>query len=289
MNEAFLKRYTTTKKFLAGVCVPPVPDTVFKLRILLGSRFINLTDVVELLESNSVIAGEFIGAISSGRFLPKPPYEITSMHEALDLVGINNPLLIEIITMIEMKHAFLGNPGHQEEMSEVLDYCSDVAYLCSEISEYVHGADKAEAYLFGLFADCGYLYLLLKQHKFIKVFRNSLTNPLNALKTEISFGADHACAGYLIAREWNLPMWVKAGILFHHGGGEGVSTSVGKDTRDIISIYTVASYIVNEVTYGGYITQEFKDLMKHNVEELGLTTEDVSSIRRTFIVDNARK
>lgn len=119
-------------------------------------------------------------------------------------------------------------------------------------------------------------------------FRKSLLSPTKALHAEIRFGADHACAGYLMGRAWDLPMWMKAGILYHQNDRGTIELNLSKRVSDITAIYHVATFILNETTYGSYITQEYRKLFMSEVEFLGLDMSAVDSIRKTFLVDSAR-
>lgn len=286
MNPILLKRYASTKKYLDGIAIPPLPDTVIKLKEALKSPFVNNQDVVGILSSNSVLAGEFLKATVSGRFVKKPGYEISSITDAVNYIGSDNPVLIEVVTTIELKLSFLGDTDMLDDVVEVLEYCVDVASLCSEISKEIQGLDKQEAYLFGLFVDCGYLILMTKHYEYMKIFRNSLTSPERSVNSEIDFGADHACAGYIVARDWELPMWVKAGILVHHEKIDDLSINLGNKVKDMLHVYNIASFMVNEVTFGRLMHNSFREKHIQSIGELGLNESVLASIKNSFIVDN---
>ncbi|MBE0467930.1 MAG: HDOD domain-containing protein [Methyloprofundus sp.] len=284
LKQQSVDRYLSTKRFLGGVDIPTVPKVINDLRDVFSRKFVNILDVARIIESNNVIAGEFIHAVNSGRFFDKPKCKISKVKDGLILSGGDNPELVDFITTLAMKNAF---PDEVKDPSfhEMMEYCSDVAYLCKEISDEMIEIDKIEAYIFGLFVDCGYLLLNKKNTAYFNIFTRSRTQPRRALDMEYKMGADHASAGFLMAKEWSLPNWIQGGILFHNVEMGRDGSVLSEKTQDMVSVYWIASYILNEISYGGYITQEYRDEYKRQRDRLDLSEIFLSQVRKTFIID----
>ncbi|WP_172959789.1 HDOD domain-containing protein [Thiomicrorhabdus aquaedulcis] len=266
-----------------------MPESLIRLKKLTAKKMIHSFEVIEILESNSLIAGEFLHAVNSGSFYDKPKEELSSIKASVDFLGTNNKVIISIVTAIEFKNSISFEKESQADANEIIDNCKDIAYLCAELSEQVYGIDKDEAYLFGLFADSGYLLLLSKNPFYSKIYRQSLTDPVKTLHAEIRYGADHACTSYIMARAWDLPMWLKAGLLYHENGKGEVTINLSRRVEDLVSLYKVANFMVSEISYGSYITERFKSIYKAGIEELGLDNDSLSMARNAFIVDSISK
>jgi hypothetical protein len=129
--------------------------------------------------------------------------------------------------------------------------------------------------------------LASKEPKYADYQIKALSVPEKALESEISMGADHVTVGYIVANYWLLPKWMQHAILLHH---DGLQRLEGMDTLqpkvvDFVAIMKIATYLVAEVSFGSYISQDLLDQSKYAQWFLGIDDDAVSQIRRTFIVD----
>lgn len=284
MKNNIKKRYSDTKNYISSLKnMPLLPDTVIRLRDALSKKFVNSKDVVEIISSNSVVAGELIKKINSGKFIKKPNKEITSIKSLVDYVGVNNPILINMVTAIELKISFSSGNYEKDQVEEIIEYTTDTAYLCAELSDFIHDIKRSEAYLFGMFIECGYILLSARQKHYFKLFFKSKSNPVKSFKEEVEIGADHACAGYILACNWDLPSWIKTGILVHHDDFKNLK--INKKIIDMLYIYHVSNYLVGEISFGSYVSSDYRKTYKAFLEELSIDESNINSIRNSFIVD----
>jgi len=74
-----------------------------------------------------------------------------------------------------------------------------------------------QAYLAGIFHECGVPVLMLRFPKYCETLRleNATCWP-NLAEEDARFAVDHCSVGYLVARHWGLPDFVCDAIRFHH-------------------------------------------------------------------------
>lgn len=287
LNERITKRYCATKKVLSNFEIPTVPSVLTELREVFSRKLVNSNDVARIIESNNVVTGDFLHIVNAGIVFKKPDFKIERVKDALEFAGVDNSALIDVVTTLAMKNAFPGercNPRFQEMM----DYSSDIAFLCKEIVEQMPEIKPHEAYMFGLFADVGYIMLNMIDARYFELFDLAKTKSELSLKKEIDLGADHACAGYIMARAWDLPNWLKGAILFHHEELEQVGVKLGPYVEDIVSVYRVATHIYNEIGLGKYITEVQRESFYKEVARLDLDHRFLAKVRREYLVYDGR-
>lgn len=74
-----------------------------------------------------------------------------------------------------------------------------------------------QAYLAGIFHDCGVLLLMQRFPTYCSEMRLSEQGRWVELQAEdAKFNADHCVVGYLVGRHWHLPEFICDGIRYHH-------------------------------------------------------------------------
>ena len=74
-----------------------------------------------------------------------------------------------------------------------------------------------QAYLAGMFHECGVPVLMLRFPKYCETLRlDNATCWPNLAEEDARFNVDHCSVGFLVARHWGLPDFVCDAIRFHH-------------------------------------------------------------------------
>lgn len=275
-------RIQASKQTFDSISPPVVPETVLRLKEIFSRKLINSIEVQKVIESNPVVSGEVLKTVNNGLFLKKGE-TVNSIRDAVNIIGVENPVLLNVVTSAALKTSFKDDLSLKANI-ELLEYCGDNAYLSAELSRYVADIDPSEAYTFGLFMDVGYLILCSLDEQYIRIQQHALSNPYSALRQEILLGADHVCIGYLISRYWLLPEWLQKSILCHHELFADIpDDKLSARSKDMVAISYIASYVNSEISFGAYISPEFKSKYRFAMEYLGLTDSDVRDVRRGYI------
>jgi HD-like signal output (HDOD) protein len=125
-----------------------------------------------------------------------------------------------------------------------------------------------QAYLAGIFHDCGVLLLMQRFPTYCSEMRLSEPGRWVELAAEdAKFNADHCVVGYLVGRHWHLPEFICDGIRHHHH----ISDIGDHRSRTMVAILSLATDIY-------YLDQrvpnpEWELIKREVLEELGLHEE----------------
>jgi len=260
-------------KAIQGVKIPDLPKEIMELDAALSSKFPNNQAITDIIESNTKLSGEVLRIVNSPVMKLKTP--VKSIRESVDVLGYVN--LRNLVISAAIKNLF-----NTHEVEGIIEHSKDVAFCCAELSEYIADISRDEAYLLGLFHNGGSLLLATKDSdNYDKMFSRLNTHPISGVQKEIdAYGASHADIGILLGQKWKLPVEMLNAIMLHHIP----ENNVGKDKiRGMIAMLKVANVVVNEVSYGAYMTEEARDYMAEGQEELMLEPAVVNQLRRVLI------
>lgn len=267
------ERLRSALKAIQGVKIPDLPKELMELDAALSTMFPNNQAITDIIESNTKLSGEVLRIANSPVMKLKSP--VKSIRESVDVLGYDN--LRNLVVSAAIKNLF-----NTREVEGIIEHSKDVALCCAELSEYIADISRDEAYLLGLFHNGGCLLLATKDaDNYDKMFSHLNTNPVTAIQKEVEvYGASHADIGILLGQKWKLPVEMLNAIMLHHIA----ENNVGNDkVRGMIAMLKIANVIVNEVSYGAYMTEEARNFMSEGQEELMLEEAVVNQLRRVLI------
>lgn len=258
---------------IKGVKIPDLPKEVLELQQALAVKFPNNQDVANIISSNTKLSGEVLRIVNSP--VMKMKRKINSIREAVDSLGFDN--LKNLVLAAALKNIF-----DNIEVLEIIEHSKDVAFCCAELSEYVDGITRDEAYLLGLFHNGGALLLATKEPKtYPKFFSLTNSSPITGVKKEMAhYGTSHMDVGILLGQRWKLPVEMLNVIMHHHTEDNNMGQ---EKIRGMMAMVKIANMIVNEISLGSYITEEAKTYLKNARDELMLDAEVINQIRRALI------
>lgn len=260
-----------------GVTIPEIPDEVLRLRQELQSKFPNINQVAKIIEQNTTLSGQVLKIINSPVMQLKLREPIQSIRDAVNNLGLDN--LYNLVVSGALANLF----ADKGLIKDILSNSVDVAYCMADISEFVQGVSRDEAYMLGLFHNVGAMVLAKKDDKsYSSIFTQSLSKPTTILKTEQStFFTDHTMVGVLIAQKWKLPINMINAIMLHHT--PQCNRIKNDDVRAMVAMIKVANAIVSEISLGSYCGNEFRDYEQDGIHELLLESEAVKEIRTSLM------
>lgn len=263
---------------IQGVKIPELPSEILQLEQEVSSKFANIFTVAEIIEKNTTLSGELLKIVNSPVVETREPCH--SIRDAVGVLGLDN--IYNLVVASALKNLF-GNEGLSKD---IIDHSVDVAFCMADISEWVDDVTRDEAYMLGLFHNCGAILLAAKNEaKYAPIFSNSLSRPLSILAIEEKyFGSNHAMIGVLMAQKWHLPVALINAIMLHHN--QQCERIKNDRVRAMVAMLKVANSIVAEISLGAYRGEETKRYEQDGVEELMMPEEAVSEIRTGLISYN---
>jgi HD-like signal output (HDOD) protein len=195
--------------------LPPIPQTVFKAREIMGNPDSDFKELSNLFETDQAIAAKILKLANS-------PYygysgKITSIQRASVILG--HKTLVELLTVIGTA-GLLGNKleGYWLDSGALWKHSLAVAFGSRIIANTIKPALSNDAFTSGLIHDVG--KLILDQHikerweLFEEFMADSEHTFLDAEKKILDL--DHAEVASEVCKKWNIPEPLTVAIRYHH-------------------------------------------------------------------------
>jgi HD-like signal output (HDOD) protein len=271
MSETFEQKLRRAFQAIQGVSIPELPEEVIALNNEVSSRYPNTQNMVAIISKNAMLAADVLRIANSPVMRPKQVSK--TIPQTVAILGTVN--LKNMVLASALKQAFGGNTT----IRDIMDNSTDVAFCMVELANGVQGVTPDEAYLCGLFHNCGAFLLSCKDAKaYSELFFQSLSLPMTAInREEALLNTNHAVVGLLMAKKWQLSAEITQAIYDHHMlQCDSISN---EKVRLLVALIKVGNGIVSEVSMGSYIGAEMTEQFNDGVETLMLDDKDIKAVR----------
>lgn len=255
--------------------LPPFPDVVNKLMPLLR-ELAPIKQIEEVIKLEPVIASRIL-------MISRSPYyarfrKVESLREAIMVLGQKQ--LIQVAMTACAAQYFRGSmDGYDLREGELWEHAVGVALMAEIIGERLKRQNILTLYTAGLLHDIGKtvlnFYVKEEFEQIITMVRQNRKRFLDAEREVL--GIDHQQLGGLIAKKWNFPDSVIAGIRYHHE-----PKKAAEKHRDISKILYVANRMVSSVGIGCGIDGFLNPNRDEVFNELGMTSKMVEELLAKF-------
>lgn len=269
--ETFEQKLRRAHHAIQGVKIPDLPKELMELDHEMNARYPNTQNMIRIISSNTILAGEVLKIANSPAMRSKVP--ISSIAQAVSSLGTQN--LKNMVVAAALRQIW----GNQKEMREIIDNAADVAYCAAELANLVHGVTADEAYVCALFHNGGAILLANKNPTlYSDIFFQSHSLPLTSIdKEETHFKTNHTLVGLLMAKKWHLSEPMIQAIYYHHV--DKCSRVKDEKSRLLVGLIKTANGIVAETSIGAYIGTEMTEYYKDGIDTLMINTEQLKEVR----------
>lgn len=199
-------------ELLNTIQIPPQPETLLKLRDEQASPEFSLRAASELIKTDASLSAGVIKAANSPLF--GIGREINSIEHAVSLLGGNK--VTDIVTCLSLRAALADNSSIK--MERFWDEAADVALMMKTLAAQLGSIAEDDAYLMGLFHDCGIPLLAQKCDDYQQVLMRANADSERSFTAveDAGCGTNHAVVGYLVTKNWRIPAPIPEAILRHH-------------------------------------------------------------------------
>lgn len=219
-----------------GVKIPPQPRVLVELQQLLVSDDYEMRSVAKVIGQDPGIVALLFRLARSPAF--SRGKKVDSLEQILMVVGIKQVFnLVQAAALSatisdKTRRAFevFWNRAHEiAQMAAII--AEDLVSVCNVFPD--------QAYLAGIFHECGVPVLMLRFPKYCAALKlEDATCWPNLAEEDVKFNVDHCSVGYLVARHWGLPDFVCDAIRYHH---ELPDERIGA-TASLIAIIQLAAH-----------------------------------------------
>lgn len=225
-----------------GVKLPPQPRVLIELQQLLSSDDYDARAVARVIGQDPGIVALLYRAARSPAFARARNAQ--SLEQILMVVGIKQVFnLVQAAALAtalgdQARRAFEVFWSRAHEIAQMAAIvAADRVSVCNVFPD--------QAYLAGIFHECGVPVLMLRFPQYCEKLRLDDATCWPDLSTEDEkFAVDHCSVGYLVARHWGLPDFVCDAIRFHHDLPE--ARTVGASVT-LVAIIQAASHFYHRL------------------------------------------
>jgi putative nucleotidyltransferase with HDIG domain len=223
---------------------------------------------------------------------------VTTVTQAVPVLGVDT-----ISSLALALHSF-GSLGHDDNailtLRDLWEHSMACGSFSRQIAKRIGHAGAEETFIAGLLHDMGKaLFYRFFKSEFLEAVKRADNEGVSMIAAERSlFGIDHAAAGAVVARKWNLPPVLSHTIEYHHEPlslPEDVDSAVQKT----IAIVHVADILSDHFQIGRAvenpiesISDEIWDLLALDMDDcnefLGVVLAEVNEFRKIFNVSRRK-
>jgi HD-like signal output (HDOD) protein len=225
-----------------GVQLPPQPRVLVELQNLLRSDDYEMRSVAKVISQDPGIVALLFRVARSPAF--SRARSAQTLEQILMVVGVK-----QVFNLVQAASLSMALSDSTRRAFEVFwNRAHEIAQMAAIIAEdrvSVCNVFADQAYLAGIFHECGVPVLMLRFPQYCETLRldNATCWPILSAEDE-KFDVDHCSVGYLVARHWGLPDFVCDAIRFHHDLPE--ERTVGASVT-LVAIIQLASHFYHRL------------------------------------------
>jgi HD-like signal output (HDOD) protein len=197
-----------------GVKLPPQPRVLVELQQLLLSDDYEMRSVAKVIGQDPGISALLFRAARSPAFARAKNAQ--TLEQILMVVGVK-----QVFNLVQAASlAAVINDKTRRAFDVFWTRAHEIAQMAAIVAEdrvSVCNVFADQAYLAGIFHECGVPVLMMRFPKYCETLRlEDATCWPNLSEEDAKFDVDHCSVGYVVARHWGLPDFVCDAIRFHH-------------------------------------------------------------------------
>jgi putative nucleotidyltransferase with HDIG domain len=214
--------------------LPTLPQVVAHILKTLNDDDADADSLVQQLNTDPAIVARLLAAANSSAFGLSS--QVATTRQAIMVLGL------ETVRTITLATALIEHFGHCTsafDSRQLWRHSLGVATCARVVAEHAGGPPEA-AFSTGLLHDIGQLLMVAVAPEScaqVRIRMRQLNEPIIVAEQAV-FGYDHAIAGGALAKLWQLPPDIIAGIHGHHNPDSGDDGEIG----DLIHIAEVLSH-----------------------------------------------
>ena len=205
--------YQLIESILAtGVTIPPMPAVLLNVLALQADDNAGPREYAALISRDPDLAGAIFRVVGSP--LLGLRVRVTSLDQAITILGTRATVAV---VRSEGLRGALNDPNLAPVMARFWQRMNTVADVVLALVRTLRlkGVREDQAFLAGIFHDCGVALLAGQSRDYAKAFHGPEEWP-NLPALDEAHETNHALAGFLLARNWQLPEDVALAVRHHH-------------------------------------------------------------------------
>lgn len=218
-----------------GVKIPPQPRVLEELRQCIRRKEEDVRVLARVINQDPGATAMLFKVVTNAAYAQHQPFD--SVEQILHAVGIRQTVnLVQAIVLTGLVKVD-SNQAAYEAFWARSQAVAQIAMLIADDRVAVCNIFPDQAYLAGIFHDCGVLLLLQRFPAYCAEMH--LGEPgrwVDLDEEDRKYSADHSVVGYIVSRYWRLPEFICNAIRFHHH----ITEMGDHEARSMIAILQLA-------------------------------------------------
>ena len=209
------------KKIIQSIAIPSPPRILMDIQQEMGKPEPEYRTLTELISRDVSMTARVLKVANSPFFGLR--YRAKSIDTALSVLGLDN--FANVILTSALRDAMKHQNIPLKELEAFYHHSILIARLCQSMAQRISqrgkdGVSPHQAYLTGLFHDCGMPMLAWRFGDYYPNVRREFGDKRSYIDIEeVLYKTNHCIVGSFLARAWRLPELVCDAIQFHHYPG----------------------------------------------------------------------
>ena len=220
--------------------VKTLPHVALHLTKLISNEGTSIEEFERVIKTDPTLVLHLLRVINSPYYGLRQ--RVDNISRAVVFVGMKN--LRNLVVTTALKSIYKESPSAEIFSRPKLWFHSAAVSICGQmISERIFRRAGDDVYLCGILHDIGMIVEdQVAQDLFLETCKTSRSDTKSFTEHEREvIGTDHCEIGHLLACEWNLPVEVREGILWHHN----IEGTISPDST--AGMIQVADYMVSRL------------------------------------------
>lgn len=270
------------QRILQGIKVPPQPQILVDLQMEQVMPDPDLNRISELISQDVGLAGTILKVVNSPFYGLKN--HISSVSQAVNLIGLSG--VINLVNGLSIKSQMSDETI--VNMNRFWDTATDIAQVSTLVAKQTGYPNPDNAYLLGLFHNCGIPLLMERFDNYTEVMQASYADAsLRVVDVENQhLNTNHAVIGYYTAKSWHLPKAICDAIAEHHSARRYFHPDHSQDSevKTLLAILKLAEHLCGtfKILGGQNEDAEWEQIQGEVLTYLGLGEYDLEQLAGTI-------
>lgn len=203
----------------SGIKIPTQPRVLDELRKLMARKELDVRPLARIINQDPGLTALLFKVVGNGAYRQHQPF--ASVEQILHAIGVRQTFnLVQALSLTSMGDVDKNRAVYEAFWARSQEV-AQLAMLIADERIAVCNIFPDQAYLAGMFHDCGVLLLMQRFRSYCAEMKLGIAGQwINLSEEDRKYNADHCVVGYLVARHWHLPEFICDAIRYHHAIGE---------------------------------------------------------------------
>lgn len=226
---------------LRQIHIPPCPELLVRLQAAMSGPEPDLTEVARIAASDVAMSATLLRTANSPVYKDPQGLPCTTVGQALNRIGLEETAAL--MTGFLLRNAIPVNSPH---LTRFWERSTKRAVACAFIARQLPGLSPDLAHTYGLFCHVGMPVLLQSVRGYGSTMVEAaarIDRPYIATENA-NHKTDHAVAGALLIRAWNMAPELMAAIRLHHDFESLGGKDVEPEVQTLVAAGLVAEHLM---------------------------------------------